>query len=321
MLGTFSKIYDLTLKCALDLSSGAVIDFINGLFGESLPLDSEVIRTATESVSADLGGHTFSDKMITIRSAEHSRRFHIEAEITSDDKEIVLKVFDYGYKDALKQHSSKAGNIILNFPQPKIIYLEHWSTAPDAVTLEINFWEQSKVNFTVPTMKFLDYSVKDLDEKRMVILLPLYLLKLRRKVESARGKEAIRQYVPELKELLNKEILGTLTKNVEKGNITRRDAHILIKLLSLMYNHLYGAIEEFEEEKVKGMLAEKLVLENEYEVLAAREEVREEMRAQLASEMLADGKDIVEIVKYSKLAYEDVLRLKELALCESYPKH
>jgi len=30
----------------------------------------------------------------------------IETEITSDDKEIVFKVFDYGYKEALKHHSS-----------------------------------------------------------------------------------------------------------------------------------------------------------------------------------------------------------------------
>lgn len=314
MSDKISKIYDLTLKCALDLSPGAVIDFINGLFNEALPLESEVIRTATENVPADLSDHTFSDKMITIRTAEISRRFHIEAEITSDDKEIVLKVFDYGYKDALKHQSGGKDNIVLNFPQPKIIYLEHWSTAPNSVTLEINFWEQSRINFTVPTMKFLDYSIKDLNERRMVILLPLYLLKLRRKIENAKGKESIRQYASELKKLLNDEILETLAMNAEAGNITRRDAHTLMKLLSLMYNHLYGTIKEFEEERVKGMLAEKLVLENEFEVLQARKEARKEARMQLAREMLADGKDIFEIVKYSKLAHEEVCRLKELVL-------
>jgi len=54
------KIYDLILKRALELSPGAVVGFINGLYDESLPVnDVEVLYTATESISDDLG-YTFS---------------------------------------------------------------------------------------------------------------------------------------------------------------------------------------------------------------------------------------------------------------------
>jgi hypothetical protein len=287
--GSINQIYDKILKCVLSLSPTAVVGFINGLYNESLPLNGEVIHTATETVDSDLK-HTYSDNMITIRTSEISRRFHIEAEISSEDSEIVLKVFDYGYKDALKHMDSRKDNIVLNFPQPKIIYLEHWSTAPDEVTLKINFWEKSNVNFTVPTMKLLDFSVADLDERRMVILLPLYLLKLRRKIESAKSKETIRQYASELKELLNEEILGTLTKNAETGTLTHNDVHTLMKLLSILYDHLYGNVKEFQEEGVKAVLDESFVLPNDRELLAQKEEIAKNLLAKnILPEIVADA--------------------------------
>jgi len=316
-----SKIFDLTLKCALDLSPIAVINFINGLYGESLSLENEVIRTSTESVSSDLTGHTFSDKMLTIRSKETSRRFHIESEISSRDNEIVLRIFDYGYQDALKHRAGKKGNLTLNFPQPKIIYLEHSPNAPDEVTLEINFWGQQRINFTVLTMKLLNHSVKDLDERRMTILLPLYLLKLRSKVKNAKTKQALQECAAELKQLLNEEILESIAKNVAEHNLTPRDAHTLMKLLSTMYNHLYGAVEEFKDERVNVVLEEKIWLPNEREVLAAREEARQEGREEgkeegreetaitIALNLLTKGLSPEVIADATRLPLERVLTL------------
>jgi hypothetical protein len=290
----------------LDLSPVAIVGLINGLFGESFPLqESEVIRTATESVSDDLGQHIFSDKMITIKTDGVSRRYHIEAEITSEDKEIVVRVFEYGYRDALKYRIIGEDNIVLNFPQPKIIYLEHWNTAPDEVTLELNFWGQSKAQFTVPTMKFLDYSIQELNERHMVILLPLYLLKLRRKIENAKSKgpESIKQYAPALKALLNDDILGTIEKNVDSGNITHGDANTLLNLLDLLYNHLYGSIAEFQAEGVNDMLDDKLIFRDDRKVLETKEEI--------ARNFLAKGISPEDVADATKLSIERVKKLQQ----------
>ena len=60
------------------------------------------------------------------------------------------------------------------------------------------------------------------------------------------------------------------------------------------------------------MLAWECTFEDE---LAIREEEgQEKERARMAIDMLADGKDISEIMKYSKLPREEIFRLKELAL-------
>ena len=307
MSDVINQIYDLILKSVLDLSPSAVVGLMNGLFDESFPTDSEVIRTATETVAVTKSGtkKSESDKMLTIKTGEISRRFHIDAEISSNNKEMVIRVFDYGYRDALLYKTTEDGNIVLKFPQPKLIYLEHWSTAPDTVTLELDFWGQSKAKFTVPTMKFLDYSVEELDKRSMVILLPLYLLKLRRKIVAAKekGSEALKQYVPELKALLNNDILGTIESNVNSGNITHRDAHTMVDLIELLYNHLYGDVQEFQDGGVKGMLEDKLVLASDFKVLEATEKI--------AKNFLDKGISPEDVADATKLPIEKVRKLHQ----------
>ena len=231
------------------------------------------------------------------------RRFHIEAEITSNDEEIVLRVFDYGYMDALRNKRIKNGVITLSFPQPKIIYLEHWSTAPDEVTLELDFWGQGTSKYTVPTMKYLDYTVEELERRNMVILLPLYLLKLRRKIEAAKEKGTAGKYTAELRELLEKDILGTLTTSVTAGKITHRDTHTLVSLIGKLYNHLYGEVKEFQYGKVKDMIDERLLLETDILLAEAMENV--------AKELLLENVNITTIAKTTKLSLERVLELQE----------
>jgi len=300
---TIIRIYDLILKRVLELSPGAVVGFINGLYDESFPVNnSEVIYTATESVSDDLG-YTFSDKMLTVRSGGAFRRFHIEAEITSNDDEIVLRVFDYGYMDALRNRKIKNDIITLSFPQPKIIYLEHWSTAPDEVTLELNFWGQGTSKYTVPTMKFLDYSIEELEKRNMVILLPLYLLKLRRKIENAKKNGTAGQYTEELKTFLKNDILETLTKSVNAGKITHRDTHTLLSLLGRLYNHLYGEVKEFQDEGVKDMIDEKLLLESDALVTETMESA--------ARGMFLEGMEVAAIERATKLPKEKILEIRE----------
>ena len=303
MSETIIRIYDLILKRVLELSPGAVVGFINGLYDESFPVNnSEVIYTATESVSDDLG-YTFSDKMLTVRSGGAFRRFHIEAEITSNDDEIVLRVFDYGYMDALRNRKIKNDIITLSFPQPKIIYLEHWSTAPDEVTLELNFWGQGTSKYTVPTMKFLDYSIEELEKRNMVILLPLYLLKLRRKIENAKKNGTAGQYTEELKTFLKNDILETLTKSVNAGKITHRDTHTLLSLLGRLYNHLYGEVKEFQDEGVKDMIDEKLLLESDALVTETMESA--------ARGMFLEGMEVAAIERATKLPKEKILEIRE----------
>jgi hypothetical protein len=166
-------------------------------------------------------------------------------------------VFGYGYQEALKYRKTLENRIILVFPEPKIIMLEHNPNTPDEAVLELDFQTRGRFEYKVPILKFLNHSVGELDEKHMVILLPLYLLKLRREA----SKNPSRETALKLKRLIEAEIIPTIEKNEEAGNVTHEDVVILLNLLKLLYEHLYRRFDEFEKEEVDSMISERLVLD------------------------------------------------------------
>jgi hypothetical protein len=130
----------------------------------------------------------------------------------------------------------------------------------------------------------------------MTILLPLYLLKLRKTVV----KNPISENGEKLKELIN-EIIKTFKTHNEKGLITNEDRGVLNSLTLKIYEYLYDNIELFKEEGVDKVFDEELVLD----VDIAREEAFKEV----AVAMLREGEAIEKIVKFTRLPIERIIAL------------
>ncbi|MCL2322370.1 MAG: hypothetical protein FWC47_09725, partial [Oscillospiraceae bacterium] len=239
-----TQIFDKIFKRILTLSNVAVVNFINGIFGKNFPKGSKLTYNWTENIKDNLE-KTISDTIITVNNVE---KIHIEVQ-TQGDNIIAIRVFDYGYQDALKYKKIEDDRIILEFPQSKVIFLEHNSNTPDAVILELKFGNQGSYEYKIPTMKFLNYSIEELNNQHLVILLPLYLLKLRKEIE----KEPSRKNALKLKTLINDGIIKCIDDNEKAGNLTHEDTVVLIGLLKRLYAYLYGSIQKFKEEGVEGM--------------------------------------------------------------------
>jgi len=333
---TISQIFDKILKrILLSLSGASIVAFINGMFSESFPLDSEITYNYTENLDSKLK-RTVADIIITLKTKDRIRRFHLEGQI-NDDNTIVIRVFEYGFADALRHQTVHNNKISLPFPTPVIIFLEHTDTTPDEVILELDFGKSGKFDYTVKAMKFLNYSVKELCEKNLTILLPLYLLRLRRETENAKKrktqKEAtLREIAKKLKELINENILPAIVESEKSRNITNSDAFELLSLLDRLYNYMYGNINEFKDEEANNMLSD--ILELKYDARYAEDTARfkakleEELEARLEARLEAkleeerinekittarimkeEGAAISMIVKVTGFSYDDVENL------------
>ncbi len=170
-----NQIYDKTLKRILTLSKTSVVNLINALFEKAFPIDSDITYNWTESVSDNLD-KIIADAILTVNNVE---KFHIECQINNDST-IVIRVFEYGFQEALKYKNVVDDKIILKLPHAKIIYLEPNSNTPSEVSLILQTPDSREFEYKVPTIKFLSYSIEELNKQRMVILMPLYLLKLRK---------------------------------------------------------------------------------------------------------------------------------------------
>ena len=234
------QIYDKAFKRILTLSDKAVINLINGLFGTDYPTNSKITYNWTEHEDKDLK-RTLSDSILTINDRDI---YHIEAQIT-EDEEIVFRVFEYGFGHAYKNRTFDNGMETMVFPRPCIVYLDEGKKdkIPDEYTLILKFEDQGEFSYKVPVFKLQNISLQELNDKKLIALLPFLLLKLRKKIEKIRSKENME----ELKKLVVNDIIGTIRRNEEVGNLSSIDSINLIDLTSKLYMQIYSTYKEMGE--------------------------------------------------------------------------
>lgn len=244
------QIYDKMFKKILTLSSTAVINMINGLFHTDYPIDSTITYNWTE-FEDDALRKVLADTIITINGI-HS--YHMEAQMTVNDS-IIFRVFDYGYRHASLNHQQQENSCILTFPEPQIIYLYAEKEIPAEYVLILDFGTQGSFEYKVPTFNYLKVSMEELNRRHLAPLIPFSLLRLQCVLKRERTPETLLQ----LKHLIQNDIIRSINKNLEAGNITLNDAIRLQSLTHMLYNYLYAHYEEMEE--LNAIIDESLMLD------------------------------------------------------------
>ncbi len=237
MAEKITHIYDKIFKKILTLSNKAVINLINGLFDMDYPEGISITYNWTEFEDDNLK-RTLADTLLTVGGKQ---TYHMEAQLEKDE-DIVLRVFEYGYHHADRVRYTEDGQYILPFPEPKVIYLYNTGNIPDIHTLTLDFGMQGTFQYKVPVFKYLETSLEELDKRKMVILIPFQLLRLRKLLEKKRTPENIER----LRKLIECDILGSVERNYELGNISKSDVTRLREMTKMLYDHIYAHYDEME---------------------------------------------------------------------------
>ncbi len=234
------QIYDKAFKRILTLSEKTVINLINGLFDTDYPTDSKITYNWTEHEDKDLK-RTLADSILTINGRDS---YHIEAQMT-EDEEIVFRFIEYGFGHAYKNRTFVSGGERMVFPRPCILYLDEGKKdkVPDEYTLTLLFENQGEFAYRVPLVKLQNMSVEELNDKKLIALLPFQLLKLRKKIEDLRTEENLE----ELQNFVVDDIIDSIYKNEAVGNISYSDALDLIELTTKLYMKIYSKYKELED--------------------------------------------------------------------------
>ena len=227
------QIYDKAFKRILTLSEKTVINLINGLFDTDYPTDSKITYNWTEHEDKDLK-RTLADSILTINGRDS---YHIEAQMT-EDEEIVFRFIEYGFGHAYKNRTFVSGGERMVFPRPCILYLDEGKKdkVPDEYTLTLLFENQGEFAYKVPLVKLQNMSVEELNDKKLIALLPFQLLKLRKKIENLRTEENLE----ELQNFVVDDIIDSIYKNEAVGNISYSDALDLIELTTKLYMKIFS---------------------------------------------------------------------------------
>ena len=277
-----NQIFDKAFKRILTLSDKAVINLINGLFAKEYPTDSTITYNWTEHEDKELK-KTLSDSILTINGTDI---YHIEAQMT-EDEELVFRVFEYGFGHAYKNRITKSGYERMIFPRPCIIYLDEGKkdSIPEEYELVLEFEDQGEFIYKVAVVILQNISLQELNEKKMIILLPFLLLKLRKKIAKIRTKENLE----ELQTLVVDDIIGTIRRNEELGNISGTDALDLIDLTMKLYMQIYAKYQELEEFTMRLVDQSLELASDKYEKTV--EELQDEVK--MKDEIIKEKDDII----------------------------
>ena len=300
MESTVYHIYDKVFKKILTLSSTAVINLINGLFETDYSTDSVITYNWTEFEKEDLQ-KILADTILTI-NGRYS--YHMEAQM-EDDETIILRVFDYGYSHALRNAVELEGKYRMRFPEPKIIYLYASKNIPNEYELELDFGRQGTFPYKVTVCKFQEITTEELNERKMVILIPFALLRVRELLKKKRSPENKEL----LKAIIQNDIIGSINKNLEVGNITVWDARRLKRCTHKLYKEIYSHYEEMEE--LNEMTDESLILdvdivEKQIEELEKRVAEKEKRLAEVEKQAAEAEKQAAEAEKQAAEAEKQV---------------
>jgi predicted transposase/invertase (TIGR01784 family) len=276
-------IFDAIFKRLMELSGTAIIQFINGLFDVNHPLDSTVEYPKTENVSKKLR-RLLSDIMIIIGGVHV---YHIEAEIGSDAT-IVVRIFEYGFAEGLrtKTVSDDGRNILIRFPNARILYWETTEKTPDEVTLTLEFPEGGRYDYVVRTFRFPDHDIKELEARKMTILLPFYVLRLRKRVVAAKTTERRRELSLEMQSILE-ELVAAVERGARAGLMNATDSRMVLEYMEKLYVELYSGYDEFKE--ADAMLQERILTYSEEAELRGIEKGIEKGREEVVKKLLAGG--------------------------------
>ena len=169
--------------------------------------------------------------------------------------------------------------------------------------LSLEFPDGGSYDHVVKTFKFLNFSIKDLEEKKLAILLPFYVLKLRKEVVSSRSSKRRVELGAEMRTIMD-ELLAASERAVKTGLLSEPDRRIVLEYTERLYKELYQEYDEFKEADV--MLQEKILTYSEEAELRGIEKGLEKA----ARSMMARGTPLLEVAETLGLPTERLQQLQ-----------
>ena len=249
--------YDKIIKNTLEQSDELTIRFINGLFGDNIPLDAPVAWLDKESVSDE-----YKAIVADFYPQIAGRIYSIEIE-EDDHGGMALRVFKYALGGAL-HHNTTATDAKLQivFPQPCVVFLKNRANTPQKLTWEIEFFDGQRVTLDIPVIKLADLTIEEMARRDLFPIGQFYLrtfeLLTENKVEDFRAAAAslidqlqdavTRETVPyhiglQMQDTIMKTAANTIFRSQQEVNLTMHTS-ILETLPVIDYQELYRKLEE-----------------------------------------------------------------------------
>lgn len=217
-------VFDDVFRTIVQKMPRLVIPLINEVFQTSYPDDVEITQWRNEQVTKD-------KKMITDSCLRIKNKiYHIECQST-DDGTMAIRMIEYDFAIAMDFAEKEERDYVFRFPQSAVLQLRNSGSTPDILNVKLIFADKKTHNYQVPVIKMNSYTKDDIFRKKLLMLLPFYVIRYEDK------KKQLNEQPEELRVLLEeyKDIQKKLEEATEKSTLYTD----LIKLITKIADYIF----------------------------------------------------------------------------------
>lgn len=242
-----SQVYDNSFKTMTVRIPRFNIPLLNEMFGTDYDM-GDVVELEYNEDTGIYTGFRIKRRSSDSKLSVDGKRYHLECESTVNS-EIAIRLFEYDWIDAVNQVSNVNGVYVVRLQNSGLLFLRSSKNTPEKYTYKLVLPGGQEVEYQVPIVKNLDYSLMDIFEKKLYMLLPFYVLQHEKKYQAiCRRRDKLLKC--ELTERVETELW---TCDYEEKQL----AEILARDLDYIYNELNIRVQEGElEDYERSMLCQ-----------------------------------------------------------------
>ena len=172
------QVFDTVFKSMLANTPEFIIWLINEVFGKNIIAeDASYVQLHSEHVRAD-GKKVTDDSCICIDGID----YHIECQ-SNPDGTMAIRMFEYDFMIALEGAEKAGGEYTVRYPNSCVLYLRHNEETPDKLIVHVIFANDKRVDYEAPIVKANNYTIEQIFEKKLFVLVPYYILRYEKELE------------------------------------------------------------------------------------------------------------------------------------------
>ena len=202
------KTYDNVLATLVIKMPELVVPFVNEVFSENFTDNAKVIIRYSKHVFNPGGGSLSrreTDTFLELSEIMIKKCYHFECE-TWFDENIILRVAEYDSTLAFENIKKTGSGVLLEYPNSVIIFLRPDNRIPDYMTITHRGPNGAEMSYKVPAVQIRDYTIDDIFEKKLFILLPFYLFTFANNFKNIENDETGIQKIVEVLTYINRRL-------------------------------------------------------------------------------------------------------------------
>ncbi len=294
-----ANIYDGAFRTILNDCRKLIIPIINEIFRETYTGKEEIRFFPNEhfiNQQDEPDKERITDTNFTV-FGKTPKKYHVECESSLPDGKIIIRLFEYDAQIALDEGEVTEETLTVTFPNTAVLYLRTYKKTPDRIKYVI-ITPGGTVQYDVPIMKVQTYSLDDIFEKGLLMLIPFYIFSHEKGFPEYNSNE---QKLAELKAEYQK-ILERLDEQEKQRVIGAFDKRTIIELSGNVVKEIAQKYENVQ--KGVGDMMSGALIETE-----ARKILNQGID-------LTKKKTAIKLLKIGKLTIEEIAECSELSVAE-----